>query len=142
MLTASSTASYSATRALARIIGPFLLIMAAALILRSPMMPAAAGAVIGEPGLELLLGVFTLILGLIMVAFHNRWAGFGQVMVSLLAWLTAIRGAALLLIPDVIRALALQVLDQPLVYLLAGAGFVALGAIYVWIGFLAKDHAA
>lgn len=128
----------AATRILARIIGPFLLVFGLTLIVRARLMQTSAGAVIGKPELELILGVFTLIVGLTMLAFHNTWGSLAEIVVSVFCWLTAIRGAALLLLPDAIRALALGALANPGVFVIVGIFFLALGAYFCFVGFSAR----
>lgn len=44
-------------------------------------------------------GFFTLILGILMVLSHNVWEGNWRVIVTLIAWATLLKGAALILYP-------------------------------------------
>lgn len=47
-----------------------------------------------------LAGAFTLFLGLYLVLTHNVWEGSWEIVVTVLGWLTLLKGAWLMLAPD------------------------------------------
>jgi hypothetical protein len=61
---------------------------------------SAIQSMMANPGLLLMAGLFTLVAGLAMVIGHNRWSGGGlTIAVTVLGWLTLIKGAAILAAP-------------------------------------------
>ena len=49
--------------------------------------------------LTLVCGVFTVILGLLLVVGHNIWSNDWRVIITLIAWLTLAKGIGLILVP-------------------------------------------
>ena len=49
--------------------------------------------------LTLVCGVFTVILGLLLVVGHNIWRNDWRVIITLIAWLTLAKGIGLILVP-------------------------------------------
>jgi vacuolar-type H+-ATPase subunit I/STV1 len=62
-------------------------------------------ALLHDPSMMFVLGVFTLAAGLAMVLAHNIWSGGAlAVVVTLLGWLTLIKGLLFLLLPRDVEA--------------------------------------
>src|SRR3974390_1563090 len=87
---------------LAKLLGLYCIIVPLAMMTRKQSAIAAVMALIGNPPLLLLVEVLGLAGGLAMIIGHNIWSGGAlPVVITLLGWLMAIRGAALLaLSPD------------------------------------------
>jgi len=89
------------TRFLCRLLGPFLLIVAAGEITQPAAMLRIASGFFDDPGLVLLSGIVTVPAGLAIVLVHNVWrGGAAPVIVTLLGWFGLIKGTALLVIPS------------------------------------------
>ncbi|PPQ33471.1 hypothetical protein [Rhodopila globiformis] len=85
---------------LGRFIGLFCLLMCAVLVARPRTSLAAISAMMENPGLVLVTGIFTMAGGAAMVVGHNVWSGGAlPVVVTLLGWLTLIKGIALAAMP-------------------------------------------
>jgi hypothetical protein len=126
---ASSSAT---THAAARILGPFLLIFGAALALRAPALAPTVGALVQDDALVLFIGIVTLAIGFIMVGLHNYWNSPTAIVISLFGWLTAIRGAALLLVPHALTEVISRAMN-PQLGMIAGGVFALIG---LWLGFV------
>jgi hypothetical protein len=86
---------------LGKLLGLYCIIVALALMAHKQSVVAAVGALIRNPPLLLLAEVLGLAAGLALVLGHNLWSGGAlPVVVTLLGWLTAIRGAVLLALPQ------------------------------------------
>ncbi|MGB3333784.1 MAG: hypothetical protein WBA79_13345 [Mycobacterium sp.] len=96
----SEQQSQARTRTFARVIGPFLLILTATAIFRAPQVWEQASDVGANPLLLWVAGAFTLLAGLIVVAFHPYWRGAAAICVSVTGWITALKGFALTVFPD------------------------------------------
>jgi len=52
------------------------------------------------PSLLIVMGPIVLIAGLFMVLSHNLWVGDWRVVITILAWLTLLKGLALIFAPE------------------------------------------
>ena len=53
-----------------------------------------------SPGLIYLSGIFTLIIGMLLVTYHNIWVKDWIVLVTIIGWLTLIKGVLLIVFPQ------------------------------------------
>jgi hypothetical protein len=123
------------TRLMARIVGPFLLILGAAVALRAQTMPLLAPALMQDAPLVFVTGFVTLAIGLVMIEAHNWWNSLAAIVISLFGWLTAVRGAVLLLAPDIAATIAGNALQSPTPALIAGVVMALLGVWLAFVGF-------
>jgi hypothetical protein len=128
------------TRFIARLIGLFLLVLAASLVVNGRSMGAMFGAVAHDPTFLFTYGMLALGAGLAMVIAHNRWrGGVLTVLVTILGWLFTLRGVVLLCAPpNLIAGLfdKVQFAQHDLVY--AGVMGV-LGLALAVLSFTSKD---
>ena len=86
---------------LARLFGLGMLLMCALFAARPDAILAAIQSMTVNPGLLLMAGLFALVAGVAMVVGHNRWSGgVLTVVVTVLGWLTLIKGVAILAAPS------------------------------------------
>lgn len=130
------------TRLLARIVGPFLLIAGAAVALRASTIPELFPIFFADPPLVLITGVFTLMVGLVMVAAHHHWNTLAAAAISVLAIMAVIRGATLMLAPDLAASLAEGLAHAPAVPLALAALTALIGAWLTFVGWLQKTESA
>jgi hypothetical protein len=88
-----SRQTQAATRMFARVIGPFLVIITATVIARAADMRMLATEFRADSLWPWVTGAFVLLCGLIVVAFHQKWRGAPAIIVSLLGWLTTLKGS-------------------------------------------------
>ena len=88
------------TRTLARIIGPYLLIAAVALIMRRAELPAFLAAFMENEQLVFVTGAFTVMVGLTVLAAHHYWGSVSATLISLLGVIATLKGAALMIAPE------------------------------------------
>ena len=122
---------------LARLIGPTLIALSAALLLNQANMRAMATDFLEHRGLIFLAGVLTLVTGLSIVLTHNEWVWGWPVVITILGWLGVVGGAFRIIFPDSVRSMGETMLDKPG---LLTAGGVAEGILGVWLcyaGYLA-----
>ncbi len=130
-------ASPAPTRLMARIIGPFLVVLGIALAMRADSMALLVPTYLQNAPLMLLTGVVTLIVGLIMLAAHHSWSGVAAIVISLFGALTALRGAVILIAPDLLASLWGS-LGGAHVFLIAGPIMALLGAWLAFVGWFAE----
>ena len=88
------------TRLFARVIGPYLLLTALSLSTRPDLYQALMKAFSGDAAWPWIAGAFGLPMGLVVIALHPYWRGPAAFLVSLLGWLTAFKGLALMTFPQ------------------------------------------
>ena len=108
---------------LAKLLGLYCIIVALAMMTRKQSTVTTVKELIANPPLLLFVEVLGLAVGLAMILGHNIWSGGAlPVIVTLIGWLMAIRGASLLaLSPNTIMKLFEALRYEQLFYLYMGA---------------------
>jgi hypothetical protein len=91
----SSHQTQNRTRMFARVVGPYLAIMAATAALRPNDMRAMLAGFESEPLWSWITGAFILLFGLVVIALHPYWRGVAATIVSVVGWLVAVKGLLL-----------------------------------------------
>src|SRR5262245_23417094 len=103
---AATPQSQARTRAFARVMGPWFVIVPGIIALRAPDMGALASGFFANALLVWFAGPLLLSAGLLIIALHQYWSNAAAVIISLLGWLLAIRGMVLLAAPELIERAA------------------------------------
>ncbi|OAN39871.1 hypothetical protein [Mycolicibacterium iranicum] len=101
----------SRTRHFARVLGPFLAIVAIVAVIRMRDMPQLLSEFTASSVWPWVTGAFVLLGGVAIVAFHQIWRGPAAIIVSVLGWLLVVRGIVLLAFPDVLASVADRIID-------------------------------
>jgi len=86
---------------LAKVFGLYLVIMGVSILINRKRIQDMALEMVGNMPLIFIAGVFTLILGILLVLVHNVWVAGWPVVITLLCWLTFLRGAVTVLFPTI-----------------------------------------
>jgi hypothetical protein len=100
----ASEQSQIRTRMFARVLGPFFTIFAIDDAVRRSYMQTLFTEFKANPMWPWLFGAILLISGLVIIAFHQYWRSPAAVVVSVVGWFLAIRGALLLTVPQASNA--------------------------------------
>ena len=95
----------------ARVIGPYLAIIAATAALRPNDMRALLSGFEADPLWSWVTGAFILLLGLVVIALHPYWRGAAAIIVSVLGWLVAVKGLFLVAVPHAYFSMANSAVD-------------------------------
>ncbi len=129
--------SQARTRAFARVIGPWLVIVPGIIVLRASEMGAFASEFFENGLFVWFAGALLLFGGLLIIAFHQYWSSVAAVIISLFGWILALRGLVLTAAPKLYERAAMSVDAIPLVRLVFGV-LVAIGLYLTYVGWLAK----
>jgi uncharacterized protein YjeT (DUF2065 family) len=129
--------SRAPTRAFARVIGPWLVIVPGVIVLRASEMGALASEFFKSELFAWFAGALLLFGGLLIIAFHQVWSNVAAVLISLFGWILALRGLVLMAAPELYERAAMSMDATPLVRLLFGV-LVAIGLYLTYVGWLAK----
>lgn len=129
------------TRAFARVIGPFLVIVPTTIVVRAPGMGVEASAFFENAALVWITGGLLLFGGLLIIALHQYWYSVAAVLVSLFGWFLALRGVVLLTAPQLYEQAGVAAMGMmPAVRL--GFGLLVLVGLWLsFVGWLARTRA-
>ena len=77
----------------------YLVVIGIAMLFNREYYTTAANEMLDHSGLSFFTSIFTLILGIILVLSHNIWTLNWTVVITVLAWLTFLKGILRLLMP-------------------------------------------
>ncbi|CAN5444369.1 hypothetical protein BH10ACT9_BH10ACT9_43170 [soil metagenome] len=106
----SPTRTSERTRAVARVLGPYLMVLTVTAVARGSQMPALVSDFTAGPAWSWVTGAFVLLTGLVMVSLHTCWRGAPAIIVSVLSWVIVVKGAFLLALPGVSVSTAEQLI--------------------------------
>lgn len=120
---------------LAKLIGPILIVVGLGIVFNRALYQSVAEEIIKSRALIYLTGVLNLVAGVAIVLTHNKWGLSWKLIITIIGWFAAVRGALRLLIPQQIGDFLTRTLANPQV--LFGSGIVAIivGAVLAWKGF-------
>jgi hypothetical protein len=121
---------------LAKLIGPFFLIVALSLLVNQAQFRTIADEFMRSPALVFLTGLMILPVGLAIVLTHNVWTGDWRVLITLLGWLTIVSGAVRLLVPQRALSIGRKLYAKPNVLYVSAAIWLAIGAVLCFFGYL------
>lgn len=122
---------------LAKAFGIYLVVISLALIWHKDMFLAAMEDMTSKPGVTLLSSIFTLILGIILVLFHNVWIESWQLAITLLCWWVLIKGAVRILYPAIDKKLIGVFASNKSLYV-SGTLALLLGLWLLYVGFMSQ----
>ena len=129
----ATTESKIRTRAFARVIGPFIVLVPSIIIVRAPDIQSILHSFFANEVIVWFAGAFLLFCGLLIIAQHQYWSGAAAIIISLFGWFLAFRGLALLAVPQLIASGA----DAALKFLPAvRAGFSLLVLAGLWLTYV------
>lgn len=99
---------------LATVIGWYFVITSLFLLFRYEHAKSIASDIMDQPGLLLVLAIFTLIIGLLMVASHNIWVMAWPVVVTVISWIVLVSGLIRLFFTDAVVKIGRSFLDHPM----------------------------
>jgi hypothetical protein len=123
---------------LARIVGPYFILAAVMLFVRQATLPTLLPAFMRDAPLVLATGAFTLMAGLVLVASHHHWTGPSAIAISLVGVAVALKGAWLMIAPDLGADMTAAVVRTPMVLLVAAGLELLVGLWLSCVGWLSK----
>ena len=120
---------------IARLAGPLMLALAAALFIDRAGFKAMAEEFLQSRALIYLSGILTMLAGIAIILTHNVWMANWRVIVTLLGWMMAVGGAMRIVVPGRTQAWGRGFLRHPSGTLIAGCIWLALGALLTFYGY-------
>jgi hypothetical protein len=130
------------TRTLARIVGPYLALMAVMLFARQSALPTLLLAFMQDAPLVMASGAFTLMAGLTIIVAHHHWSRASAAVISLIGVVAAIKGATLMIAPGLGDDLTAAVVRTPSILWVAAAVVLLVGLWLSFVGWWSPPGAA
>lgn len=87
-----------------------------------------------SPMLVIVLGMTSMLMGLLIVLSHNLWSSAPEVIVSVLGWGAVLKGAAFFLAPTYVAKFAMSLMHKTMM-MVSGVGVVILGGYLSWVAY-------
>lgn len=133
---ATSPEARQRTRSFARVLGPFIALATAIIAIRLPDLTGLLGGLFDNAVLPWILGAAMLMMGLIVIAFHQYWYSVTAALISLFGWFVALRGLAMMAIPSAIDSGASATVTSPGLLIAARIFFLLLTAMGLWFTYV------
>jgi len=121
---------------IARVFGPVLIIAGVLLITQTDRIVTAMMGFLANDTLLLLVGFLSLMIGLTLIALHQRWNNFSAIIISVLGWAFVLRGAAALLAPHFLHRGAEFILTHAVALPIAGCVTALIGVWLAYAGYI------
>jgi hypothetical protein len=124
-----------AAEIMAQVFGPFYLVVGIGMVFNGHAFVKLVDEFREKPAGCLLMGMVTLGLGLLILAFHSAWRADWTVIITLFGWAAAVKGGLLIVYPDVLFRLSRFFLASPERLRIWAAGPFALGLALTFFGY-------
>lgn len=121
---------------IARLFAPLYLSIGLGMFLSPKYYKKMLGELTHATTLAYLGGTIALVIGVLIVTYHNAWEGNWTLIITLMGWLTLLKGVLLLMIPEPFIEL-ISPLIKSRALPVVGAVALGLGLILGYFGFLA-----
>lgn len=120
---------------LAQVLGLYLLIAGAVVMLRKRYFIPVVGAFIEDRMLRLIVAMIEVLGGLALVIGHSVWSSFPAAIITLFGLLLIIEGILYLILSDEMVERYISMVNRPAWYILGGLGSIVLGGYLAAAGF-------
>jgi uncharacterized membrane protein len=121
---------------LARLIGPLMLAVGIGIFVNGQVYRVLADEFLRSRALVYLSGLLSMTAGMAIVLTHNVWRPDWPVIITILGWLAVFGGAFRIICPQGTERVGRQMLKSKFGLTIAGAVWVAVGAILCLFGYL------
>lgn len=132
----ASPQTLATTRMFARVLGPYVTIITATAIARASDMQTLLNDFRSNSAWPWVTGAFVLLSGLIVVALHPYWRGAPAIIVSVLGWMTVLKGIFLMAVPYDYMSFADSLVGELNWWRASFAAFALLGVYLTLIGWM------
>ena len=98
----------------------------------NPYVSTAMNDLVNNQGLLWVTGLVTFVMGTVMLALYNTWSKSWRVLVTIIGWLAVIKGAVLMLFPQVMTLYVNFLSNTTLI--LSGIYAIVLGGLFLVLG--------
>lgn len=119
---------------LAKVLGLYLLIIALAMLVNAKNIRALL-AESNNTSFVFLTGTIALIIGVLLVVTHNIWEADWKVLITILGWLTLIKGIVRLFFPEYVLRMTARFVQNSRAYFVIDVILLIVGIYLSYVGF-------
>lgn len=120
---------------LAKVFGLYFILIAISMLLNKSTYRALMLDIANTPSMVLFIGIFTLIIGILLVVSHNIWVSNWQILITIMAWLTLIGGIVRVYFPQQALRIGLKLMQNDRYFSIATIISLLLGILFCYLGF-------
>jgi hypothetical protein len=120
---------------IAKLMGPILFVVALSILIDQKSMRAMAKEALGSHALIYVFGVLDLLLGLVLVTVHNVWVMDWRLIITLIGWLSILRGLARIFFAPYFMKNAPKLLKKEGLLMGIAIVMLVLGAVLAYYGY-------
>ena len=121
---------------IAKLMGPILLLVGISILIDEKSTRAMAKEVLGSRALIYIFGIVDLLLGLVLVAVHNVWVMDWRVIITLIGWISIVRGVVRILFASFVIKNAPKLLKKQGLLMGVAIVMLILGAVLSYYGYV------
>lgn len=121
----------------AKVMGPLMLIMGLSLAFNRGAITSMAKDFMKSPALIFFAGFMTLLLGILVVAFHNVWVAGWPVLITLFGWIMVAAGIVRMNFAERLKKMGEKMLKNDAIMYGAAILYAVIGAFLTYKGYLA-----
>jgi hypothetical protein len=121
---------------LAKIIGLYLVIISAAFMLKADEFKPMMLDMLKNPSLVLFSSILALIFGILIVVSHNIWDMDWRVIITILGWLTLLKGVMRLFYPEFVMKKVTKCVENKASYTIMMLITLFIGLVLLYFGYM------
>lgn len=80
-------------------------------------------------------GIMALVVGVLLVIFHNTWTKDWSVIITIIGWMALIKGVVILILPKAMISLARSILQSNAFMKIEAVIAIVVGVLFAYLGF-------
>lgn len=125
---------------LAKALGLYFLIVGLAMIFNARKFKPLVIDLIKDPALMFLSGFLALIVGILLVVSHNIWVADWRVIITILAWLSLVKGVTRIMAPKFAIKKAKKCIENSASYYMTGLLLLGISFFLIYHGYLQNHY--
>jgi len=121
---------------ISQIFGVFFLIVGVGIIFNLVHYTTVTGALTKDPVQMYMWGIINVLVGFLIIHAHNVWVQDWTVMITLIGWISLIKGTCFLIFPDTTKKINRSILKMNGIMMLGGFITLLLGVFFSYYGFM------
>lgn len=121
---------------LAKALGLYVLIMAVMMFAKEKKVKVIVKEMCSDPAMMFLSGCMTLIVGILLVNVHNMWFSDWRILITLIAWITLIKGVIRTLFPHIAVRIINKIMKNKMTYQVISGIALLIGLILCYYGYM------
>lgn len=121
---------------LAKVIGIYFIVLSIPLFLNTQRVKQLSTDIYANPSLLFVAGIFTLIIGILLIVSHNVWTPDWQIIITLTGWICLIKGIIRVAFPQVGLHFVNRLIQNTYSYYICAGIMLLLGILLVYKGYM------